>query len=185
MKLGGANGGPRGCRVWSLPSLCGPPRPHFTEENSEAQGVTARWHLSALAPAVMGTDGRAVGVVGPSQRKSCLSSPPHRQASRGPWGRGSLASTQLSGARAAAPCPAGYIPALRTRTLVPSLTLAAALVLLFLLLSVWLVWDSAPETPADVGSQARVRVSLEAGAWHSLPAVPWANPAPSSALACA
>lgn len=56
-----------------------------------------------------------------------------------------VSNTQLSGARAAPHrAPADVIPGPEDSDLVPSLTLAAALVLLFLLLSVWLVWDSAP-----------------------------------------
>lgn len=56
-----------------------------------------------------------------------------------------LSNTQLSGARAALHhALADVIPGPEDSDLVPSLTLAAALVLLFLLLSVWLVWDSTP-----------------------------------------
>lgn len=56
--------------------------------------------------------------------------------------RDKVSATQLSGAPAAphrAPADAIFGP--EDSDLVPSLTLAAALVLLFLLLSAWLVWD--------------------------------------------
>jgi len=56
-----------------------------------------------------------------------------------------VSDTQLSGAPAAPHhAPADVIPGPEDSDLVPSLTLAAALVLLFLLLSVWLVWDRPP-----------------------------------------
>lgn len=56
-----------------------------------------------------------------------------------------VSDTQLSGALAAPHhAPADVIPGPEDSDLVPSLTLAAALVLLFLLLSVWLVWDRPP-----------------------------------------
>lgn len=56
-----------------------------------------------------------------------------------------VSDTQLSGALATPHhAPADVIPGPEDSDLVPSLTLAAALVLLFLLLSVWLVWDRPP-----------------------------------------
>lgn len=53
-----------------------------------------------------------------------------------------VSDTQLSGALAAPDrASAGVIPGPEDSDLVPSLSLAAALVLLFLLFSVWLGWD--------------------------------------------
>lgn len=52
-----------------------------------------------------------------------------------------VSDTQLSGALAAPDHAPADIPGPEDSDLVPSLTLAAALVLLFLLFSVWLVWD--------------------------------------------
>ena len=56
-----------------------------------------------------------------------------------------VSDTQLSGAPAAPHhALADVIPGPEDSDLVPSLTLAAALVLLFRLLSIWLVWDRPP-----------------------------------------
>lgn len=55
-----------------------------------------------------------------------------------------VSDTQLSGATAPPHhAAADAIPGPEDSDLVPSLTLAAALVLLFLLFSAWLVWDRA------------------------------------------
>ena len=169
-----------------MPSLRGPPHPHFTEENIEAQGVTVRGHL--LAPGSWcdgGTDGRGGGCeVGPSQRKSCPSSPPHRWASLGPPGRRSLTPSCL------VPRPPPTMPRLtsfpapRTRTWCPlSPWLQPWYSCSCCFLSGW--YGTGPlETPVDVGSRAGAGYPW-AGHGTASQLRPGPYPVPSgSALAC-
>lgn len=81
--------------------------------------------------------------MGPSQTESCPSPPSHRWASQGPPVRRSLTPSCLVQPPPPHHAAADAIPGPEDSDLVPSLTLAAALVLLFLLFSAWLVWDRA------------------------------------------
>lgn len=81
-------------------------------------------------------------MVGPFPEEVLSLTPSFPQMGRpGPLGE-KVSDTQLSSTPAAPrQVPGDAIPGPEDSDLVPSVTLAAALVLLFLLLSAWLVWD--------------------------------------------